>query len=522
MDWLGFPAVPSVSASGSVQGRKADLKYERHPRPKLSWKLHDLPEQEHVIESDAIIGIVPVNQHLQDDYSLLYVELDASQTSHPAERTFFRTIIINKPPPDLITDFTPSGRSCWQLKHDNDFAGRFRDQIEAGQSPVHVVLSTQSGFGHADKVYENLIKPFLLHNGCAAHTVHRTTSTDSIGLFCKTLAKPAGEAGKSMMIILVSGDGGVVDLVNGMLPATTEGDAMHSVKATNAKFEPQHFGLVPVGTGNALAHSSKLSLDRTLGMSALMRGYLEFLPVFTVRFSPPATVVQPAGDGAPSLPSREQAQRVTEVFGAVVFSWALHAALVADSDTPAYRKLGAERFKVAAGENLFPPGGGRSHAYRGKLLLQRSGHHAWEEVSRNTHSYVLATLCSKLEENFTISPASQPLDGRLRVLHFGPRNDNPSSMVGDRIVGLMEKAYDGGKHVSDADVGYEEIGSLRLEMNEDDDETVDESHAGPGRWRRVCVDGKIFACEPGTIIEVTAQEKDRPKVLKMVSGSFLE
>ena len=55
----------------------------------------------------------------------------------------------------------------------------------------------------------------------------------------------------------------------------------------------------------------------------------------------------------------------------------------------------------------------------------------------------------------------------------------------------MGKAFQGGGHVEDERVGYEEISGLRIEFNEED-----------GKWRRVCVDGKIIRVEKGGWVEV--------------------
>ena len=108
----------------------------------------------------------------------------------------------------------------------------------------------------------------------------------------------------------------------------------------------------------------------------------------------------------------------------------------------------------------------------------------WHTVDRTEHSYVLATLVSHLEKGFQISPSSQPLDGKLRLLHFGPMN-------GDEVMKIMTGAYQGGKHTEDPRVGYETIDGLRVEFDEQD-----------ARWRRICVDGKIVRVEQGGWVEV--------------------
>lgn len=82
-------------------------------------------------------------------------------------------------------------------------------------------------------------------------------------------------------------------------------------------------------------------------------------------------------------------------------------------------------------------------------------------------------MVSNLEEKLCISPYSKPLDGRMRLLHFGP-------MSSDRVMGVLGRAFTDGSHVSDETVSYEEVDGLRIDFDEED-----------SRWRRVCVDGKI-------------------------------
>lgn len=147
---------------------------------------------------------------------------------------------------------------------------------------------------------------------------------------------------------------------------------------------------------------------------------------------------------------------------------------------------------MAAKENLFPADGSGTHPYLGELvLLLRDG--TRKVVERRSHNYILATLCSNLEKGFTVSPRSRPLDGKLRVVHFGGRS-------GEEVMRVMSKAYDDGKHVYEPGVGYESVRGLELRILEE----------GDVRYRRVCIDGKIYVAEPGTRITVQERLEDSP------------
>jgi hypothetical protein len=163
----------------------------------------------------------------------------------------------------------------------------------------------------------------------------------------------------------------------------------------------------------------------------------------------------------------------------------MHASLVGDSDTTEYRKHGVERFKMAAKEALYPADGSPPHPYKGKISILQNGVQ-WIALPEEEHMYVLATMVSHLEQPFCISPATKPLDGSMHLVYFGPRS-------GDEIMGIMGKAYQGGLHVEEEDVRYESIDGLRIEFEGREDD---------GRWRRICVDGKIVRVEENGWVEV--------------------
>jgi hypothetical protein len=120
------------------------------------------------------------------------------------------------------------------------------------------------------------------------------------------------------------------------------------------------------------------------------------------------------------------------------------------------------------------------HAY--KALVTLDG----KEVERQEHGYILATLVSNLEKTFTISPDSIPLDGKLRVLDFGP-------MSGGDIMGIMKGAYDAGKHIAMPEVAYRVVDEIKILFKEAGDDF---------KWRRCCIDGLIVGVEEGGWMEV--------------------
>ncbi|KAI4931014.1 uncharacterized protein J4E92_004848 [Alternaria infectoria] len=359
---------------------------------------------------------------------------------------------------------------------------RPRDQQPPFSPPekreTHVIISSGSGHGLADEFFSSAVRPILEsiygNKGVEELKVHTTESPTSILELTDAVLFPAANEGRPIRIILLSGDGGIVDLVNGL-----------SSKTPNPQiYIPPQVVILPLGTANALYHSINAGGYDAWGLPALTSWKTKPLPTFTATFSPGARLLIDEGRQEQELPKDAQGNGI--LHGAVVASWGMHASLVGDSDTTEYRKHGVERFKMAAKEALYPADGSPPHPYKGKVsILQEKDR--WTTLPEEEHMYILATMVSHLEKPFCISPATKPLDGSMHLVHFTPRS-------GDEVMGIMNKAYDGGKHVGDGDVRYACIDGLRIEFEGKEEDG--------GRWRRICVDGKIVRLEKGGWVEV--------------------
>lgn len=347
---------------------------------------------------------------------------------------------------------------------------------------VHIVISSRSGIGEARQFYDDVLKKALdaLECNSSSYTLHTTESEKSITNLARLIFLPRANEGVAQTILLLSGDGGVVDIVNVLLSS-----------ARSEFYVKPVVGLLALGTGNALANSMGLNRGSTKGLRTILKGKPHSLPTFTATFSPGSEYV--VDEGRSTEPLATSNQGLGAVYGAVVCSWALHASLVADSDTTEYRKYGRDRFQMAAKELLVPSDRSASHIYRGRITLFRKGHEGHEDsvtLERHEHMYILASLVSNLEDKFTISPHSKPLDGQLRLVHFG------AIAISD-VMRIMGLAAQGGLHIEDDSVGYDDIDGLRIDFEEKD-----------GRWRKICVDGKIVMVNEGGWVEVRPGQED--------------
>lgn len=378
------------------------------------------------------------------------------------------------------------------------------------------MISTLSGSKAAQTFYDTTLQPYLALQ-CPHlelkknYFVHTTTSRHSIAHLTKSLFMFNAKKGVKNTILLLSGDGGVVDIVNTLMCSLQrEAD---DYRPPSIFFKPVVV-IFPCGTANALAHSAGVVHKGPL--EVLLTGRPRALPMFEVRFSRGARLV--ADEGRQRLEFEEPSAGDEDsgelgyhdpdgnvrIYGCVVFSWALHASLVALSDTAKMRAHGLDRFKMAAATLLE-----EGHVYAAKIRLRPEGVDKWIDLEHKTgdahqHSYVLATQVSNLEEKFCISPESKLKDGDLRLLATGQL---PSAT----IMNILNAAYQDGRHIEDfqEEVSYLKIDSLRIEFDEPDE-----------RHRQVCIDGKIVAIEEKGWVEVKrvpASGIDGRRVIELVS-----
>ena len=360
---------------------------------------------------------------------------------------------------------------------------------------IHVVISTRSGSGGASEYFTSTLQP-VLETHSLTYSVHSTTSASSIIELISSNIIIAATKGSKQTILLLSGDGGPADFVNTistLLMRDTYDSRVGSV------FVKPVIVLFPLGTANALAWSSGIAQDP---IHTMLHGQARPLPQFQASFSIGSTLVTNEGQDREDVGSNYD-DNAAMLYGAVVFSWGLHASLVSMSDTVEYRQHGVKRFKMAAGKLLE-----EAHQYKAHIKIRRSRYSDWEDLvyqrsqdaeatetsashPTNTHAYILTTLVSNLEETFCISPSSSTststnpykLSQKLRLVAIHP--PQPPSTTGKEMTRILTLAYQDGAHISDPSVMYEEIDGLRIEFEESDP-----------MWRRICVDGKII--EVGT------------------------
>ncbi|KAI3402100.1 hypothetical protein diail_29 [Diaporthe ilicicola] len=470
-----------------------------------------------VVSDDAVKRLEPV--HLPDDASLVKYEgnlvtwLNSDQKDGGHESS-----IIRKEEIILIAEISAGGYLILALSQTEDTSEPFQlssfvarsvrqdyldlftltkipDHLSIGtDSRLDIVISTKSGTGQSQQFYDAVLQPLLraigFRGGGAAaegnssdsgkaYKVTVTKDANSVKEFSKQRWSHGGDshkqAGSRETVILLSGDGGIVDLLNG------------STQPTKPELLPT-IALIPLGTGNALFHSLHkphyTSSDRPapshliLALQALLKGEASPLPTFDALFPPGSHLVEENREstGSPAP--------ISQLTGAIVASYGFHSQLVWESDTPAYRKHGDKRFGMVAQE-LIKEG----HAYNASVETSSS------TLSTTRFNYILAAMVSNMEKTFTISPDSRPLDGKLRLVHFG-------DLGGQKTMEIMMAAYNNGSHVAIEGVGYEAVDYVKVTTHEED-----------ARWRKVCIDGTIVEIPQGGAMTVKKSPEPRLQVL---------
>jgi diacylglycerol kinase family enzyme len=454
----------------------------------IRWRHVGLPvENSKSLNLSAVICVIPAPKTHKFEYQLLYLRPTSDRAGESNDDTYcFGVLYVSNLPRTFLTEY---------------FCPGLPPHLKIGPSDhgpnIHIIISVLSGIKGARKFFQTVLRPFLAFFEINHYEVHETSSERSILELARFTLYPRAKQSIPQTVLLLSGDGGLVDLIRGFsIELGGGGDDDDAVSL----LERPCVALIPQGTGNALANSTGILSREVFGLDSLVRGTPHPLPTFTATFSPGALFSVNEGQGREEMPKSSSEKHYPQVSGAVVLSWGLHAALVADSDTAEYRKFGPDRFKMAAQELLYPHDGSPTHRYHGTITVTTKieGKEGEDEqrFQSSEHMYVLVTMVSQLEKGFTISPASTPLDGQLRLLYFGP-------MAPQEAMNLMTLAYQNGRHVQNEVIRYEAIESIRVHLKE-----VDE------RWRRLCLDGQVIVVEEDGWVEV---HRNTQSVLKIIT-----
>ena len=93
------------------------------------------------------------------------------------------------------------------------------DHLSAKTHDIYVLISTRSGTGLAPDFYKQVLQPLLGAVGLAQSRYHvsQTENAESVKDFAHTTLLDGANNGRKQTVLLLSGDGGIVDTINGLL-----------------------------------------------------------------------------------------------------------------------------------------------------------------------------------------------------------------------------------------------------------------------------------------------------------------
>jgi hypothetical protein len=99
------------------------------------------------------------------------------------------------------------------------FLSRLPPHLCLPPEDIHIVVSTKSGAEQAVNVFDDVLKPVFNTIGLdgTSYQVLRTESGDTIRDFAGGRLRHRADEGVAQTVVLLSGDGAVVDIVNGLM-----------------------------------------------------------------------------------------------------------------------------------------------------------------------------------------------------------------------------------------------------------------------------------------------------------------
>lgn len=159
-----------------------------------------------------------------DDASVLQDEDVITVTiaeGNPTQHTIWSLVSIKEPdseqPPFKLR--STSAASLPQEFLDKHLFKGLPEHLNAASHEIHVLISTLSGTGLSPSFFDNVLHYVLGAIGLKEldYKIIRTSSAESVAEFARSVLLPRAGEGKKQTVLMLSGDGGVVDTINGIL-----------------------------------------------------------------------------------------------------------------------------------------------------------------------------------------------------------------------------------------------------------------------------------------------------------------
>jgi hypothetical protein len=190
---------PNLSASGHVASKFDSIPEASH----VSYQEGQLTWDGGKLGDEDIITITNINgqENKRVIWSLARVDTVADLEQPPFELQSTSTTSL---PPDILEEYLSQAPP---------------DHLNAETHDICVLISTRSGTGLAPDFFKQVLHPLLSAVGLAntRYRVLETETAESVKEFAQSTLLDNANNGRKQTVLLLSGDGGIVDTLNGLL-----------------------------------------------------------------------------------------------------------------------------------------------------------------------------------------------------------------------------------------------------------------------------------------------------------------
>ena len=199
-------ATPPLSSSGATLGPEA---------PSKAAKVADNPSY-----SDGILKWD--GENLEDDDIITVIRTDSPEVHAVVRYTIYSLEPANasgSSPPTPFRLKTTTASKLPELFLERHIFKGLPEHLKYDATELHVLISTLSGTGLAPQFFDEVLEPLLDAIGLKSsdYNVTRTQSAESVGEFARSQLLVRANDGKKQSVLMLSGDGGMVDTINGLL-----------------------------------------------------------------------------------------------------------------------------------------------------------------------------------------------------------------------------------------------------------------------------------------------------------------
>lgn len=199
----------------------------------------------------------------------------------------------------------------------------------SSQQVFHVIINPMSGAKKTKEIYTGEVSPLLKQSSADIKEYYTEKEGHATEIIYDIIKDSKND--QSINLILLGGDGTTHEVVNGLI--RQEG---------GVKAQPARIAIVPTGTANALyaslyakQYGEEFEQDKLRSVRSLLGGHTsETFPL------------------ALSLVQTKSKDQKKDLIAHLITSHALHASILADSESLRDQYPGIERFKVAFGKNM--------------------------------------------------------------------------------------------------------------------------------------------------------------------------